>query len=562
MNKALKFALIAAGVVIVLLAATGLWVSSKLSGDNLARTINSLTAGLPVKVEIGQAGLDVGEWMKLQPALRIENYKVANAPGFQSPTVVAGKLLRVKVALKPLLDGRLEVQELELDAPEIDIERNAQGQSNVQALLQAARTKQASAPASAESSGEGSIQTVAVESVVLTNGVLRLRDAGRPALGTETALSNISIRASDLELTKASALEFSANLLGGRKSTIHFKGNGGPYTAQSIPVSGRLELRLSPGEVPADLRKKVYSEWLREPGEASQVDGNLNIAGDMLGQLKGDGDLTFKGFQIGKERGKTLPLEGTAKFKVTRSTVSSGHPSWAIATDGAKMNLGKGTWNGSLKASGVGERIEVESGGSVQGVPINEFLGVFSPSSSGLVYGTLVMPRYELKIAGETPEQLEASATGSGHMDVKDGRIPKLDVLAKIQGAVGSFVGGGKAGDDTNFSTMALDYNIADRKVNLSNVAMTGPGVSMNGGGTVTFDQALNLKLNAVVAGGVGSALGKLDKTGKDELVVPTTVTGSTSNPKVAVQVKSVLMDRGVSAATSLLDRFLGGKKK
>jgi hypothetical protein len=327
-------------------------------------------------------------------------------------------------------------------------------------------------------------------------------------------------------------------------------------------MKGRLELRLSPGEANPEIKKLMYSDWLREPGDASKVDWNIDLAGDLFGQLKGEGDLTLKGFQIGKQKGKTMPLEGTARFKMAVSNLTAGSPAWAVATNGAQLALGKGAWNGSLSAAGGGNDVEAQSSGSVTNVAINDFLGVFSPSSAGMVYGTLVMPKYQLALSGSTPEEIEANLTGSGHMDVNDGRIPKLDILAKIQGAVGSFAGGAKAGDDTSFSKMGLDFTIAKRRLNLSNVLITGPGARMTGGGAVTFDQALDLKLNVVVAGAAGAALGKLDQSGQSELNVPATVTGSSASPVVKVQVKNLMMDRGVSTATGLLNQFLGGGKK
>ncbi len=545
---------------LLILLGFGFYVSSLLSGDNLAKLINGMSGRLPVKLEVGQASFDFGEWTKLQPAVSIADFKIANAPGFTSPTVVAGKRLRVKVALKPLLDKRLEVQEIELVEPAIDVERNAEGKTNLTALTEQARAKGGTQTASEP--GGGSVQSVSIQSVVLTNGVVRFRDKQGVGLGTETMLDRVQLKASDLAVNSASKLEFTAHLLGLNNSTISFRGQGGPYKAEGVPMNGRLEIRLSPGEATPEIKKLIYSEWLREPGDGSKVDWNLDLTGDLFGQLKGEGDLTLKGFQIGKQKGKTMPLEGTAKFRMAVSNLTSGSPAWALATDAAKLALGKGEWNGMLSAAGGGSEVEGQSSGSVTGVAINEFLGVFSPSSAGMVYGTLAMPKYQLAFSGSTPDEIEASLAGSGHMNVSDGRIPKLDILAKIQGTIGSLVGGSKAGDDTSFSKMGLDFAIAKRRVNLSNVLITGPGSRMNGGGTVTFDQALDLKLNVVVAGAAGSALGKLDQTGKDELVVPATVTGTSTNPVVKVQVKNVVMDRGVSAATGLLNKFLGGKKK
>lgn len=559
MNKSLKYALAALGFVLALLLGFGMYVSHLLSGENLTKLVNEMSARLPVKLEVGAASFDFGEWLKLQPAVKIENFRVLNPPGFQSPTVMAGKSLRVKVALKPLLDRRLEIQEVELIEPAIDIERDKAGRTNLQAIQEAAAAKAAKQKASP--SGGEAAGTVTVQSLVLSDGIVRFRDQAGKGLGTGTMLSRINLKATDLDLSKASSLELSGNLLGLAKSTIEFRGQGGPYKAEGIPVKGRLEIRLSPGEATPEIKKMMYSSWLREPGEASRVDWNLDLGGDLLGQLKGEGDLMLKGFQIGKEKGKTMPLEGTARFRLAVSNLTAGSPAWALATDGARLNLGKGSWNGSLSAAGAGPRVEARSAGSVQGVAINEFLGVFSPSSAGLVYGTLVMPKYQLSAAGSTPEQIEASIQGSGHMDVNDGRIPKMDILAKIQNAVGSATGG-PAGDDTNFNKMGLDFTIANRRVNLSNMLLTGPGLKITGGGTVTFDQALDLKLNAEVSGGIGAALGKLDQSGQSALNVPTTVTGNAGNPVVKVQVKSMVVERGVSAATSVLDKFLGGRKK
>jgi uncharacterized protein involved in outer membrane biogenesis len=173
------------------------------------------------------------------------------------------------------------------------------------------------------------------------------------------------------------------------------------------------------------------------------------------------------------------------------------------------------------------------------------------------------MPQYQISLAGKTAAEIETSVTGSGRMEINDGRVPKLDILQQIQSSVGALTGGGggASGRDTNFSTMGLNFAIGGRKVNLTDILIKSAESRMTGAGTVTFDQGLNMNLQVVVGGATGAALGKLDRSGQSELTVPATVAGNTSNPVVKVQVGNLMKDRGIKAATGILDSFLKKKK-
>src|SRR5271170_4826584 len=76
----------------------------------------------------GRIGLSIS----LQPTLEVSDVSFANPPGFSRPQMVTLKKLELQLALIPLLSKHVQIEKLVLDQPDILVETNAQGQSNLQ----------------------------------------------------------------------------------------------------------------------------------------------------------------------------------------------------------------------------------------------------------------------------------------------------------------------------------------------------------------------------------------------------------------------------------------------
>lgn len=107
------------------------------------------------------------------PALSVENVRLANAPDGSEPTMVTLDSLQVRIAVPPLLQGRLQVNQITLVKPTILIEVLPDGRGN---WVFGAGAPSPSAPPT--SGGAESLPSqVTLESVTIKDGTVIYRDA-------------------------------------------------------------------------------------------------------------------------------------------------------------------------------------------------------------------------------------------------------------------------------------------------------------------------------------------------------------------------------------------------
>src|SRR5437879_5568342 len=114
----------------------------------------------------------------------------------------------------------------------------------------------------------------------------------------------------------------------------------------------------------------------------------------------------------------------------------------------------------------------------------------------------------------------------------------------------------------TNFSTLSADINIAERKMNVSNLLLESPVIRITGNGVIGFDESINFALIAHVSGG---RLGQLINTGPLHMPnvnadVPLTVTGTVESPQIRPQVGKMAKAAVQETVRGIVGGFL--KKK
>lgn len=118
------------------------------------------------------------------PALIANDVRLSNVEGAAAEDIVSLKSLQVRVALGPLLSGQVKVQTVQLIDPVIQVQRFANGKTNVEMILPqeggAAEKPQASvttSPASpATSSGSGEEAAFSLDNFVVENATVIYRD--------------------------------------------------------------------------------------------------------------------------------------------------------------------------------------------------------------------------------------------------------------------------------------------------------------------------------------------------------------------------------------------------
>ncbi len=160
MGRPLRFALIAAGVLVLLLVLLPFLIPLSVYKDRVEAEL-SAALGRPVRIE-GPMKLTVFPDL----GIRAEQVVVTNVPGGQAPYLAQADDVRVAASFRALFAGRIEVSQIVVDHPDFRFEVDAAGRPNWNI-----------APAQARPSGLLDRMKTSVAEVKLAGGTARYEDA-------------------------------------------------------------------------------------------------------------------------------------------------------------------------------------------------------------------------------------------------------------------------------------------------------------------------------------------------------------------------------------------------
>jgi uncharacterized protein involved in outer membrane biogenesis len=165
------------------------------------------------------------------PALRVTDVAVASLPGAKEPQLIRLKSLEVRVALAPLLSGRIEVESVRLVEPVVALEILGDGKRTWD-FAPAAVAAAPVPPARATEPARRAAPAVRLDNFVVDNGVVVFRDA---AAGIEERIEGVAARvtAASLEGPFESAGSFKARGL----ALSYVAGIGKFAGERAIPVN-------------------------------------------------------------------------------------------------------------------------------------------------------------------------------------------------------------------------------------------------------------------------------------------------------------------------------------
>jgi uncharacterized protein involved in outer membrane biogenesis len=170
------------------------------------------------------------------PALRVADVALASLPGAKDPQLVRLKTLEVRVALAPLLSGRIEVESVRLVEPVVALEILANGRRTWDF---APAAPAAASPQAGRATGpsRGAVPAVRLDNFVIENGAIVFRDA---TAGVEERIEAITARvtAVSLEGPFESAGSFKARGL----ALAYVTGIGKIADDRAIPVNLSLNM--------------------------------------------------------------------------------------------------------------------------------------------------------------------------------------------------------------------------------------------------------------------------------------------------------------------------------
>jgi hypothetical protein len=174
-------------------------------------------------------------------------------------------------------------------------------------------------------------------------------------------------------------------------------------------------------------------------------------------------------------------------------------------------------------------------------VNVAKLLDAF-PDARGKMTGTL---NGTLKLDGEvshSPDPL-AGIGGSGQMTIRKGQLPSLQLNKNLLQLARLAQMGPASGDPGSFSSIAMDFTIANNRINATKAAIVGNGVDVEGSGSLALagEGSLDYQGVAKVAASqnaltsiLGSLAGATFANGK--MAFPFHLTGTLQNPKFTLQ--------------------------
>ena len=124
MNRLLRIALIAAGILVLLLILLPFLVPLSVYKDRVEAEL-SAAAGRPVRIE-GPLKLTIFPDL----GIRAEQVVVSNTPGGQAPYLAMADNIRIAASFRALFSGRIEVSQVVVDHPDFRFEIDSKGASN------------------------------------------------------------------------------------------------------------------------------------------------------------------------------------------------------------------------------------------------------------------------------------------------------------------------------------------------------------------------------------------------------------------------------------------------
>ncbi|AWU93752.1 AsmA family protein [Azospirillum ramasamyi] len=263
---------------------------------------------------------DVGFTLLPSPALTVRDARLANAPGAAEPDMVRLKKLDARVALGPLLSGRIQVESITLVDPTFVVEVLMDGGINWDMSTTGSR------PGDGLGAAEGLVSAVSFDQVLIDNGTLIYRDNRNGRTETVEGL-NARIAAGSLNGPFQIQGDFRF-----RGLPLHGEATAGRFTeGAAVPVRATLSM--------------------------PHTDATLRFAGILTGGggSKVQGDLRAEGSDFAKLVDARRPAALAQPFSL-RATVEAGTSLATFSSLEAQLGDTRATGNATLRAGDPAKR--------------------------------------------------------------------------------------------------------------------------------------------------------------------------------------------------------------
>ena len=524
-----KILLVAGAVAVAAIAAIPLFVNANTFRPAVEKEL-AHTLGRSVKV--GELRLSA-----FSGRLLSQDLSVADDANFSTAPFLTAKTLRIGVSLRALVfSHELELRGFEIESPEINLIRAANGTWNFSSIGRATGSVTPNGGVASNPTSMGSkaaaagVPKLSVALIEVENA--RIAVSTLLAQGEPSIYEHVNITVRDFSFGSQFPFELSANLPG--DGTVSVNGRLGPINgddAATTPAQAQISLKhLDP----------VVAGFLN-------AEAGISFVADIETHAVSDG--------------KALTANGTAELqnlKLRKGAAAASKPidiayglthqlkenSGQIEDVGIQLGDSAIHANGTYQpgASGVEDPL-LNLKLSGENLPINELQPLMTaaavrlPNGSVLKGGTLSL---DLAVHG----QAKALAI-SGPIALANTRLVGFDVGTKIHGIAA--LSGVKTGDTTEFERLRLNMRMTNAGVIAEHIdAVIGGMGELTGSGTVSPANQLdfNLILKGASAKGIGKVgvglLSTLNGGTGGKSGVPIRITGTPDDPSITADVGSI----------------------
>ena len=457
-------------------------------------------------------GIRLTVWPRI--GARVSEFAVLDDPAFSAGPFASLSSLDVGVKLMPLLSGKMEIEAITLHNPVITVIKNKNGVLNASTIGRKGvpvPEKPSRAPIPSTEGPLKLLALLAVDRVSLDGGKITYRDLSA-VTPTEYVLQELELLLREVRLGQTPQLHV-ASLVQPFNLPVKLDGTFGPLR-ETMDIDA-INFQLGVGKTDFTIT-----------GKAAGNDATINISSPMISTA----NLPV-----------TLPLKKPVEVKNFQLAAE-------VKGQEAKLNsLSFQLFEGQVKGQGkmiAGAELPPFKGTvTIQGVQLGPALNAVSDapvSVSGTTGADL-----SLQGKGFSMPDLTKALEGTGHLAVKDGRIEGVNILQEVADALkvaGISMGEAKA---TAFSTIETDLVIKQGVINVQRLLMDSHDFQATGGGTIGFDQKLNLIVNLNLSQDVSqkiSAASPVVKIAMKEgrLSLPLAIAGTAQAPVYGVDVKGL----------------------
>ncbi|HSR66777.1 MAG TPA: AsmA-like C-terminal region-containing protein [Acidobacteriota bacterium] len=548
-----KWLLIAAVVLLIVAVGGGLYVRSWIGSDAGEQIVAALQERLQVPVSAESVEVELGKILLMTPSVTLRGLTIGNPEGFTSPHLLHADQVSAQLRLGPLASKRLEIPDFSIFSPDVNLERNPQGRSNLQMVMERASQREASASAAGQ---ESPSWTLSIQRLSLQSGSFSFIDR-RSDTPQTTSAQEIDLELSDFSPGQSSPFTLSAKLFGGQRSGLDFQGHAGPFARREFPMQGALTLNAALQEMDRETRLRLLGNLLGEPGEDSLARLQVDLQGDAAQSLAGQGTLALSDFYLGKNQDKRLPARGELPITLTARNLLDA-PRVTVQSQDGSFQLGQGTWKGQLQFEIASGGLSGSSRGQIEDIDINQLLSAFTESEDK-VFGTLRVPEYQMQFQGADAQQIQDSLRGEGQFVVKSGRIAAFGLIDRLRRALNPQQA--RAETATEFDEIASPFQIENRRFRTPDLRLASSALTLTAQGDLGFDRSLDYRAQLDLRGGLESILGpqaaamaRFLPQGK----IPMKISGSFDDPKLEPDLSGGTQ----GAIRGLLEQFLRPKKE